>query len=295
MAGKHAYLVIAHNNFYTLSRLISMLDHERNDIFLHIDKKVQHPPFDEMKKLVKKGNLFITKRLDVRWGHSTQVDCEMLLLSSAVKTDDYDYVHLLSGVDLPIKSQEYIHAFFDKNPDRQFLQVGWAEKHMWRLNKYTFFTGYNEKNILTRVAANLSDILNNKLNVNRLKKYGDIKVVKTANWFSVTGDCARYIVSKKRFIRKLTRYTVCADEMFLGTVIFNSPFASQVYVPEPSWDGHMRYIDRINNVGSSPHTLIMEDKDILDNTDMLFARKFDENVDKDIIDYTFEKYNSKKS
>lgn len=291
MAGKkHAYLVIAHNNFYTLSRLIEMLDHERNDIFLHIDKKVENPPFDQMKSLVKKGRLFITKRIDVRWGHSSQVDCERLLLKTALKTDDYDYLHLISGVDLPIKSQDYIHKFFDENPDKQFLQVGWAEKHMWRLSKYSFFTGCKRQNIITKLAGNLADILNVKLKVDRLKKYGDIKVVKTCNWFSITGDCAKYIVSKDRFIKRLTRHTTCADEMFLGTVIFNSPFALQVHNPEASWDGHMRYIDRINNVGSSPHTLVMADKDILDNTDMLLARKFDEDVDKDIIEYIYKKY-----
>lgn len=291
MAGKkHAYLIIAHNNFYTLSRLISMLDHERNDIFLHIDKKVENPPFEKLNKLVKKGRLIITKRIDVRWGHSTQVDCEMLLLKAAVKTDDYDYLHLISGVDLPIKSQDYILDFFDRNPDKQFLQVGWAEKHMWRLSKYSFFTGSKKQTLITKLAGNVADILNEKLNVDRLKKYGNIKVVKTSNWFSITGDCARYLVSKSRFIKRLTRHTTCADEMFLGTVIFNSPFAHQVYNPEQSWDGHMRYIDRINNVGSSPHTLVMADKDELDNTEMLFARKFDEDVDEDIIEYIYKKY-----
>lgn len=291
MAGKkHAYLIIAHNNFYTLSRLISMLDHERNDIFLHIDKKVKNPPFEKLKGFVKKGRLIITKRIDVRWGHSTQVDCEMLLLKAAVSTDDYDYLHLISGVDLPIKSQDYILDFFDRNPDKQFLQVGWTEGHIWRLKKYSFFTGSKKQNVITKLAGNIADILNVKLDVDRLKKYGDIKPVKTSNWFSITGDCAKYIVSQSRFIKRLTRHTTCADEMFLGTVIFNSPFADQVYNPEQSWDGHMRYIDRINNVGSSPHTLVMADKDILDSTEMLFARKFDEDVDEDIIEYIYKKY-----
>lgn len=54
----------------------------------------------------------------------------------------------------------------------------------------------------------------------------------------------------------------------------------------------MRYIDRINNEGSSPHTLTMADKDILLNSDMLWARKFDETVDNNIVEYLFEKYKS---
>jgi hypothetical protein len=52
----------------------------------------------------------------------------------------------------------------------------------------------------------------------------------------------------------------------------------------------MRYIDRINNEGSSPHTLTINDKDILANSDMLWARKFDENKDNEIIEWVYERY-----
>ncbi len=39
--SKHAYCIIAHNNFNQLQILIDMLDDARNDIFVHIDKKVK--------------------------------------------------------------------------------------------------------------------------------------------------------------------------------------------------------------------------------------------------------------
>jgi hypothetical protein len=78
--------------------------------------------------------------------------------------------------------------------------------------------------------------------------------------------------------------------MSLGTIIANSKYWSQVYNKDVSWDGHMRYIDRINNEGSSPHTLTINDKDILANSDMLWARKFDENKDNEIIEWVYERY-----
>ena len=37
---KHAYLIIAHNNWKQLSLLLSVLDDERNDIYIHIDNTV---------------------------------------------------------------------------------------------------------------------------------------------------------------------------------------------------------------------------------------------------------------
>ena len=37
---KHAYLIMAHNNFYILEKLLHLLDDPRNDIYVHIDKNM---------------------------------------------------------------------------------------------------------------------------------------------------------------------------------------------------------------------------------------------------------------
>jgi len=39
---KHAYMIIAHTNFEQLQTLLDLLDDERNDIYLHIDKKARN-------------------------------------------------------------------------------------------------------------------------------------------------------------------------------------------------------------------------------------------------------------
>lgn len=36
---KHAYLIMAHNEWELLNKLINALDYSDNDIYLHIDKK----------------------------------------------------------------------------------------------------------------------------------------------------------------------------------------------------------------------------------------------------------------
>ena len=47
--GKHAYLIMAHNEFYILEKLLKLIDDERNDIYLHIDKKAKNFNFDKIK------------------------------------------------------------------------------------------------------------------------------------------------------------------------------------------------------------------------------------------------------
>ena len=45
--GKHAYLIIAHNNLSLLRRLFLALDDERNDIYLHFDARAKFSVEDE--------------------------------------------------------------------------------------------------------------------------------------------------------------------------------------------------------------------------------------------------------
>ena len=63
-------------------------------------------------------------RIDVRWGDFSQVECELALFKQAA-IGRYDYYHLLSGVDLPIKSAEYITAFLSGTEDVNFF--GWRK------------------------------------------------------------------------------------------------------------------------------------------------------------------------
>ncbi len=41
---KHAYLILAHGSYALLQRLVSAIDDERNDIFIHIDRKQKELP-----------------------------------------------------------------------------------------------------------------------------------------------------------------------------------------------------------------------------------------------------------
>ena len=106
---KHAYLIMAHTQPELLKKLLQMLDNERNDIYLHIDSKAKDYPLDEVAAVLKKSKCIFTERTDVKWGSYSQINCEMVLLKEAVKTE-HVYYHLLSGMDLPIKSQNEIFA-----------------------------------------------------------------------------------------------------------------------------------------------------------------------------------------
>lgn len=64
---KHAYLIIAHNEFELLKLLVSQIDDVRNDIYIHIDKKVRKNKYkkvkEEINNLIKYSNIYFIKRL----------------------------------------------------------------------------------------------------------------------------------------------------------------------------------------------------------------------------------------
>lgn len=111
MTGRHAYLVMAHSEPEILRILVSLVDDPRNDIFIHLDKKCNSNDFSEVKAECS-GLFFLEKRIDVRWGCNL-LDAEFLLMKTARHHSDYSYYHLISGVDLPLHNQDYIHSVID--------------------------------------------------------------------------------------------------------------------------------------------------------------------------------------
>lgn len=96
------------------------------------------------------------------------------------------------------------------------------------------------------------------------------------NWFSITDSAAKYIVSQERTIEKIFKYSLCSDEHFIHTILFNSKFKNYL-----SYTTCLREIDWKRG---GPYTYRKADYDLLINSDNLFARKFDISVDKEIID-----------
>lgn len=101
---KHAMLIMAHNQFAVLEKLLIMLDHERNEIYIHIDRKSGHVDEQYYRCLCRRSRIVFIPGMSVHWGNSSQVDCELALMEAALASgEEYCYLHLLSGVDLQIK------------------------------------------------------------------------------------------------------------------------------------------------------------------------------------------------
>lgn len=277
---KHAYLILAHNNFYTLKVLLKLLDNENNDIYIHIDKKTRNVPKEEILSVVQKSNLHWVTPIKTYWGHSSLVNAELKLIKTAILNGEYEYLHLISGVDLPLKKQSEIHKFFEDNKGKEFVGFSNLKNDYEDRVKYYYWLQKYEKN--SKIIAKLQEILTKFqkiLKVNRLKN-SNINIQKGCQWVSITGDFAKYIIKQEKWIQKFFANTNCSDELLMQTILINSPFAKNIYNKNDEYKSCLREIDWERG---SPYVWKKEDKDILLSSNNIFARKFDENVDKEIM------------
>ena len=283
----HAYMIIAHEQFELLEKLIMALDDERNDIFVHIDSKVIDFDYNRYSALAKYSKVIFTpERINVTWGDYSQVKTEMLLLRTAVEYENpekpYEYFHLISGVDLPIKSNDYIHTFFAENPGKEFIHFSEntvSQLSINRLQYYHFFR--RRRNTFTKIISQGLLRIQKAIGVNRLKNT-DLKVQKGCNWFSITGAFAHYIVDNFVEYEKYFKHSYCCDEVFVQTMLVNSPYKDNLYMPDCN-NNHEACMRLIDWKRGNPYIFRSEDLELLKSSPCIFARKFDLNIDAKII------------
>ena len=278
---KHAYLILAHNNFYILEKLLKSLDDSRNDIYIHIDKKVNNFYIEYFSKILDKSKVFYVDRYDIKWGRYSLIKAELELFKSAV-SNRYEYYHLLSGVDLPLKSQDYIHNFFEKNAGTEFITCATKEFIKRQNIKERYSLYYVENKFIMK--------LQRKLKINRYND--DFEIGYGSNWCSLTHDAITYILDNEKWIEKKFKYSTCCDEVYKQTLLLNSKFKESIYynpVNENTISFNMRFIKWIG--GSHPYVWRISNYNELLKSDCLFARKFDCNIDKDIVDKVYKNLN----
>lgn len=122
---RHAFLIIAHNEPEILAVLLRQLDAPDFDVFLHIDARAttMRERFSSYKPSL--GRYFLLEHpLAVCWGDISQMDVEMRLFRAAMQQGRYAYCHLLSGVDLLLKSPQTLVAFLRNMPAVSSLASG---------------------------------------------------------------------------------------------------------------------------------------------------------------------------
>lgn len=275
---RHAFIMSVHTNLEQLQILVTAL--QFGDVYIHVDKK-QDTLFQQLKEIYKNNsNVFLVEdRVSVNWSGFSQVQATIKLFELVESTKrTYDYIHFISGQDLPLMSHAQMDDYIeDKGIDQQFVEVNDIDSYKWRLTQYSFFreNPNNRKKLyrLTDIALRLV-----QMPFVRRKNFEGFELYKGSSWFSITYECMKYILSYIRendYCSKF-RYTACPDEHFFQVLLMNSKYKDKVL------KYNSRYIV-FEGLNASPKTLGVEDMDYFMNGQYMFARKFDMNKDRQVI------------
>ncbi|MDR0682605.1 MAG: beta-1,6-N-acetylglucosaminyltransferase [Dysgonamonadaceae bacterium] len=275
MNSKHAYLIIAHQGFEQLKYLLEDLDHELNDIYVHIDLKVKNVNFAYIKSGVKHSKIYFIDRIKVNWGGFSQIRVTLNLLTEAVNNDIYKYYHLITGETFPLKSQDSIHNYF-KNHNKEF--IGFNNNDFSDRVKYIYL--FNEigkismKTMIFYLIRKLFLFIQRLLKTDITRKYKIVFKKGFAYW-SITHKLAVFIVDNTKLINRIYKHSFCCDEVFVQTLVYNSPFYHNMNDINDEYKG-CKCLTKWRMHGKQQNDLIFH-KDELNYilaSDALFARKF---------------------
>ncbi len=269
---KHAILIQCHNKPEIVNLMIETLPSEYFDFYIHVDKKS-----DIFDKIMRKDNVYFSKRVDVRWGRVSQIEATLALFEEI--KGDYQYVHLISGLDFPVKSPMDFIEFFKKNQGKQYIQSNpLPEKSTWSWGGMDRVCVYHPQMIINRPTNKFWKFIRvcwrefvMRTKIFKRKNYPVPKFYGGSSWFSLTGDCVQWI---KEYLNQHPEYlhffknTVCGDEVFFSTIVRYSPFADFV-ANDP-----LRFMKWANSTNGGPAIIDTKDFLAIKDSNNVFGRKF---------------------
>ncbi|MDJ0840457.1 MAG: beta-1,6-N-acetylglucosaminyltransferase, partial [Acidobacteriota bacterium] len=214
MNEKICFLIMAHDRFDQLTRLLRALQHPGFDLYVHVDAKAGPVPVDPALAMV------LEQPEVVNWGGYSMVTASLKLLQTAVAGGTpYRYFLLISGTDYPIRGNDEIYRFLCAS-ENQYMHSFSNEDPFWhnRYRKFHFMDMHPwPRRLIHMVGFRIQG---------RLFPYRKLPLPLTVHfgsgWWTLTHDAVRYIlrfVNENPAYAEFFRYSHAADEMFFQTIL----------------------------------------------------------------------------
>ncbi|MFB5759868.1 beta-1,6-N-acetylglucosaminyltransferase [Paenibacillus medicaginis] len=279
---KIAYFILAHHKPTMLNSLLQSIYDESNIYMIHVDAKSE----EDVHRLAIQwaesfSNIHILHSRSVTWGCWSLVQLELDAIKELLRLDvEWTHYINLSGQDLPLVSQLNLKEFLETQPSTNFIQcIESTEKYKGVALNNFFIEDVGELKILGERPPFEHYFIEG------------MKAFNGSQWRIITREFAHYAVySPLAFdMQDYFRYSHVSDEQYFQTLAMNSPFR------EKTLSKNFRYI--VMSVGKDglgrANTLQSSSLFELFNSDVFFARKFDDQIDPSIIQVILQTLGSK--
>ena len=279
---KVAFLMLCHKNPKQINLLLKALKHPQIDVFIHVDSKNENIREDIEKS---DGVYLLPKKdcVDVQWAQFSEVKATLNLLNAAISEGGgYSHYFLISGQDFPLKSIGEIVRFLNERKDENFIDCALIKRFEKRNDIYFPRMVIGRRiwqKILKGILVYSTGGWNQTFSIIKRLKPANVQYYFVSQWWCLNDAMVKWIYNflenYPEYI-KLFKHSLCPDECFFQTLVMNSPFANTT---KP----YLHYI-KWEKGKSSPKTLTTIDYEELKKAEKLIARKFDINVDAEIIE-----------
>ena len=270
-----AHLVITYTNPQQTARMIRHMQHPDFDFYIHVDKKIDIGPHLFLADIPQV--YLIRDRVDVIWAGYNTVEAELRAVQEIFDTGrEYDYIHLMSGQDYPIKPAESIHDYFVRNRGKEFLEFEHFDE--WSSESYPRIQQYHLTNYRFPGKYQLQWLLN-RLLPSRTSPV-ELEYFGSSMFWALTPACLRFVMEFLRTnirFRRFVRLTWGADEFLFQTVVLNSSFQKNVV------NNNLLYLDRPAGA-AHPNIIGLQHMPVLHGSDKLFTRKVDMQKEPAVLD-----------
>ncbi|MBW3091717.1 glycogen branching protein [Bifidobacterium sp. 82T10] len=279
----HSFVVTAYKDMENLERLIDRLKDNHN-ILLHVDASSTVIGDDDVARFNMLENTYAEKRHAISWGSYKHLLALLELTRRAVACTEGDgYIHLISGQDIPIRSDAEFGQFFDGDHRiymdcRTVDQMAPHQKAMYQLKNR--FWRYDYWNKTVHALRDIDIALQKTLHIVNDSFGGETNLAQGLVWMSLPVDAARYVLdfvdAHPKFMKDLYQAQI-PEEFLFQTVLVNSPYAKDI-VPD-----NLRYMDWHKRNGSLPAYLDASDYPKAMESGSFFARKIDSGISRDFL------------
>jgi Core-2/I-Branching enzyme len=271
------YLIRAHHRPQQLARLIDRLRTPSARFFLHVSAATPEETYAAMRAaLAESPDVRWLQRVRTYYGGFSLVRVTLMGVDAIVREDPLPtHAIMLSGQDYPLRPAAEIEEYFAARPGVSYL-------HHFRLPAYDEWPG--EDGGLDRIRGYYVERVSHRTRLLRipfvrrrfpagLTPYGG------SAWWALTADA---LVELDDFVKQnpavvdFFRHVKMPDELFVQSVLMSSPIADSIVNEEIH---HVEW-----PAGAHPATFTAADLERLLGSGKLFARKFDAEVDGEILD-----------
>lgn len=274
---RHAFLITAYKNPRHLIRMMDRFD-ERFDFYFHIDARSRIADADAKLLAEHPRCRFVSRRYVNRWGGVNHLMAMLLLAREALGRHEYDYLHVRSGQDYPIRTPDAIDAFFSENRGLEFVK-SWPlpDYRLWgpeggleRFLRFQLYTYLDVKKPRIGALAEILHRLQRKLRIWRRFPKGFPAPYGGSQWVSYTGGLWRYILDQwdaHPDWYRLFRFSFCAEEVVLPTMAHAYRDGGNVS------NRRVNYVNWTMRNGNNPANLDESDFERIKDSEYLFVRK----------------------